>query len=152
MLKQLRPDRAEHERTLARGLKDVAAELRLVDAADLIAFIRTGRFGNVRSLVEASTEMYFKPGILSFRDSGAVTVRWNGEPSIVLDMEFRHPAVDVFFQLVLEAQEAGVEIEYISFNDPSADAESDARRLVEALASARFSPLPLELPEDNLRA
>ena len=37
MLKQVRQDHADHERALAQGLKEVAAELRLVDAADLVA-------------------------------------------------------------------------------------------------------------------
>jgi len=152
MLKPLREDQAEHEKVLARGLKEVAAELRLVDAADLVAFIRTGRFGNVRSLVNASTEMYFKPGMMSFRQSGDVTVCWNGEPSIVLNMEFRHPAVDVFFQLVLEARQAGVEIEYISFNRQSDEPAEHTRLLAEAIANARFSPLAADLSADRLEA
>ncbi|MGF1621493.1 MAG: hypothetical protein ACFCUR_12865 [Rhodomicrobiaceae bacterium] len=141
MLKPFREDQAEHEKVLARGLKEVAAELRLVDAADLIAFIRTGRFGNVRSLVNASTEMYFKPGMMSFRQSGDVSFCWDGAPSIVLNMEFRHPAVDVFFQLVLEARQAGVEIEYISFTRQSDEPGEHTRLLAEAIANARFSPL-----------
>ena len=152
MLKPFREDQAEHEKVLARGLKEVAAELRLVDAADLIAFIRTGRFGNVRSLVNASTEMYFKPGMMSFRQSGDVTFCWNGEPSIVLNMEFRHPAVDVFFQLVLEAQQAGIEIEYISFNRRSDDPDENTRLLTEAIANARFSPLAMDLPANGIGA
>ncbi len=141
MLKPFLEDQAEHEKILAHALKEVAAELRLVDAADLIAFIRTGRFGNVRSLVAASTEMYFKPGMMSFRLSGDVMFCWNGEPSILLDMEFRHPAVHVFFQLVLEAQQAGVEIEYMSFS-PRLDAPGEHTRLLaEAIANARYSPI-----------
>jgi hypothetical protein len=85
--------------------------------------------------------MYFKPGMMSFRQSGDVTFSWNGEPSIMLNMEFRHPAVDVFFQLVLEAREAGVEIEYISFSRQSEEPGEHTRLLAEAIANARFSPL-----------
>lgn len=140
MLKQFRPDNAEHERALAQGLKEVAAELRLIDAADLVAFIRTGQFGNVRSLVNASTEMYFKPGTMSFSHSGHVNLGWSGEPSIALDMEFRHPVVDVFFRLVLEAQQAGVEIEHISFNRETSPLHDSTRQLAEAIAQARFTP------------
>lgn len=152
MLKQFREDHAEQERILACGLKEVAAELRLVDAADLVAYIRAGQFGNVRSLVEASTEMYFKPGMMSFRQSGNVDLCWSGEPSIVLDMEFRHPAVDVFFQLVLESQEAGVEIEYISFNCQSADPREDVKRLSKAICDARFTPPSTDLPLEKAQA
>ena len=146
MLKQLRLDHAQNERVLALGLKEVAAELRLIDAADLVAYIRTGMFGNVSSLVNASTEMYFKPGMMCFRQSGSVNLGWSGEPSIVLDMEFRHPAVDVFFQLVLEDHHAGVEIEYISFNREAANPDDNTRRLMEAITHARFAPPSAEPP------
>jgi hypothetical protein len=141
MLKQCRQDQAECEMVLALGLKEVAAELRLVDAADLVAFIRTGQFGNVRSLVNASTEMYFKPGTVSFAESGDVSLSWAGEPSIMLNMEFRHVRVNVFFRLLLESEQAGVEIEYISFGCQSADPRENARRLIDAIAEARFTPV-----------
>jgi hypothetical protein len=140
MLKQCRADRAEHEKVLALGLKEVAAELRLVEAADLVAYIHTERFGNVQSLVDASTEMYFKPGTMSFRQSGRVKLSWNREPAVVLDMKFRHPAVDIYFQLLLEAEEAGVEIDYIAFHEPP-DCAGDTQRLIDALANARFTPI-----------
>jgi hypothetical protein len=140
MLKQCREDRAEHEEALAAGLREVAAELRLVEAADLVAYIRTGRFGNVRSLVDAATEMYFKPGTVAFGQSGNVNLTWSGEPSIVLNMEFRNRRVNVFFRLVIEAQEAGVEIEYISFGGGRANSPDDTRILIDAIADARFAP------------
>ena len=138
MLKQVRQDHAAQERILAQGLREVAAELRLVDAADLVAFIRTGKFGSLRSLVSAATEMYFLPGMMSLRNSGNVTLGWTGEPSIALDMNFRHPAVEVHFQLVLEPRQAGVEIEYISFSHKSAGPRENAQRLEAAIANARF--------------
>ncbi|HEY7646363.1 MAG TPA: hypothetical protein VH858_15070 [Hyphomicrobiales bacterium] len=140
MLKQCREDQAEHEMALAAGLKEVAAELRLLEAADLVAFIRTGRFGNVQSLVDAATEMYFKPGTVCFGQSGSVNLSWSGEPSVVLNMEFHHRRVDVYFRLTLEAEEAGVEIEYISFGNQPTDRLDTTRRLIAAIADARFAP------------
>jgi hypothetical protein len=140
MLKQCCEDQAEHEKVLAAGLKEVAAELRLVEAADLVAFIRTGRFGNVRSLVDAATEMYFKPGTVFFGQSGNVNLSWGGEPSIVLNMEFHHRRVDVYFRLMLEARQAGVEIEYISFGSQPCDRRDTTRKLIDAIADARFAP------------
>jgi hypothetical protein len=139
MLKQCRQYHDEREMALALALKEVAAELRLIDAVDLVAFIRTAQFGNVRSLVNASTEMYFKPGTMSFAESGDVSLSWTGEPSIVLDMQFRHSRVDVFFRLLLESEQAGVEIEYISFSGKSPDPVENTRRLIDAIADARFA-------------
>lgn len=138
MLKQCYEFAAEREMVLAEGLKEVAAELRLIDAADLVAYIRTGQFANVRSLVNSSTEMYFKPGTVSFGLSGIVDLNWGREPSIVLDMEFRHRMVNVFFKLLLENQQAGVEIEYISFDNTAQDPREDTRQLIDAIADARI--------------
>ena len=132
-------------RLLSR-LKEVAAELRLIEAVDLVAFIRTGQFGNVRSLVNASTEMYFKPGTMSFAESGDVSLNWTGEPSVVLNMEFHHRRVDVFFRLMLESEQAGVEIEYISFNgkspDPAGGYAAAGRCHRRRALRARGSPAP----------
>ena len=139
MLKQCRQYHDEREMALALALKEVADELRLIDALDLVAFIRTGQFGNVRSLVNASTEMYFKPGTMSFADSGDVTLNWTGEPAVVLNMQFRHGMVDVFFRLLLESEQAGVEIEYMSFSGESPDPAEDTRHLIDAIADARFA-------------
>ena len=139
MLKQCRQYHDECEMALAHALKEVAAELRLIDAVDLVAFIRTEQFGNVRSLVNASTEMYFKPGTMSFADSGDVSLKWTGEPSIVLNMQFHHRRVDVFFRLLLESEQAGVEIEYISLSGRSPDPAENTKRLIEAIADARFA-------------
>ena len=66
MLRQGSAHAHEREKVLADGMKEVAAELRLIDPADLVAFIRTERYGNIRTLVNAATELYFKPGIISF--------------------------------------------------------------------------------------
>jgi hypothetical protein len=128
----------EREKVLAEGLKEVAAELRLIDPADLVAFIRTERYGNIRTLVNSATEMYFKPGTISFGPAGHVDLRWDGNPSISLDMEFRHQRIDVFFRLLLESTEAGVDIHYISFGGGALDSEENTVRLALAIADARF--------------
>ncbi|MEJ2118359.1 MAG: hypothetical protein P8Y36_10880 [Alphaproteobacteria bacterium] len=138
MLRQSSEYTHEHEKALADGVREIASELRLIDAADLIAFLHTGQFGNLRSLINASTEMYFKPGSVSFGLSGWACVNWDSPPRIVLNMEFHHRKVDVFFRLVLENEEAGVEIDYISFGNKGVPAEETGRRLTDAIADARI--------------
>jgi hypothetical protein len=138
MLKQGNQYKLEREKVLADGLRDVAAELRLIEATDLVAFIRTGQFGNVCNLVSSSTEMYFKPDTVKFARSGDVSLEWGGTPSIILDMEFQHQRVNVFFRLLLETLQAGVEIDYIDFEDGSPDPDENTRRLAEAIADARL--------------
>jgi len=140
MLKQGRDYSREREKALAEGLRDVATELRLIDPADLIAFIRTEQFGNLRTLVNSSTEMFFKPGTITFGLSGEVDLPWGCAPTISLDMEFHHFNVSAYFRLVLRSLQAGIEISYVSFEGGSEDPDKNTARLIDAIEDARLVP------------
>ena len=75
---------AEIERTLGAGLKDLASELRLIDATDFAAFIRIGHMANLRSLVQSSAELHFKPGTLELAELGEIELGWFKPPLITL--------------------------------------------------------------------
>lgn len=141
MLKQGKDFSREREKALANGLRDVASELRLVDPADFIAFIRTEQFGNIRNIVNSSTEMFFKPGTITFGQSGEVDLPWGHAPSILLDMEFHHFNVSAYFRLVLQSFRAGVDITYVSFEGGSDDPDKNTQRLIEAIDDARIVPV-----------
>jgi hypothetical protein len=143
MLKQGNTYTLQREKALADGLRDVAAELRLIDATDLIAFLRTEQFANIAQLVNSSSELYFKPNTLSFGRSGDVHLKWGEAPAVGLDMEFHHRGVAVYFRLLLQALQAGVDIHYISFAESSAVPEDNTALLVQAIADARLTPIPL---------
>ena len=142
MLKQGKDYSREREKALADGLADVATELRLIDPADFIAFIRTEQFGNLRNLVNSSTEMFFKPGTITFGLSGDIDLPWGCVPCISLDMEFHHLNVSAYFRLVLQTPQAGVEISYVSFEGGSTDPDRNTARLIEAIEDARLPPVP----------
>ena len=133
----------EREKALADGLRDVASDLRLIDAADLIAFIRTEQFANIGNLVNSSTELYYKPGTLGFGQSGDIDLKWGQTPTVALDMEFRHKQVSVYFRLLLQALQAGIEINYIRSRLLQPTRREHAR-LVEAIAAARVTPIPCD--------
>ena len=141
MQKQGRDYTHERERALAEGIKEVASELRLIDAVDFVAFIRTEQFANIGNLVSSSTELYFKPDTIKFGFSADIDLQWGGTPSISLDMEFHHMRVNVYFRILLEALRAGVEIDYITFDGGSENPDQNTLRLVEAIANARLAPL-----------
>lgn len=141
MLKQGKDFSREREKAIADGLIDVASELRMIDPADFIAFIRTEQFGNIRNLVNSSTEMFFKPGTITFGLSGEVDLPWGYAPSISLDMEFHHLNVSAYFRLVLQSLYAGVEISYVSFEGGSDDPDRNTQRLIEAIEDARIVPI-----------
>jgi hypothetical protein len=130
----------EREHALAEGIREVASELRLIDAVDFIAFIRTEQFANISNLVSSSTELYFKPDTIRFGLSGDVDLEWGSTPTVSLDMEFHHMKVNVYFRLMLEALHAGVEIDYITFDDGSSDPDVNTQRLRDAIAAARLAP------------
>ncbi|HJZ44846.1 MAG TPA: hypothetical protein VJ233_14085 [Hyphomicrobiaceae bacterium] len=142
----------EREKALADGLRDVASDLRLIDAADLIAFIRTEQFANIGNLVNSSTELYYKPGTLNFGQSADLDVKWGGTPTIALDMEFHHMQVSVYFRLLLEALQAGIEINYISFDGAPVDPMENTERLIAAIADARFAPLVCARQDERVHA
>lgn len=138
MLKQGNDFLRDRECALAESLREVAAELRLIEPADFVAFIRTEQFANIRTLVNSSTEMFFKPGTIRFGASADIFLGWGRPPSVMLDMEFHHRQIDVYFRLLLESLSAGVEINYISFGTGSNDPEENTRQLRLAVEDARI--------------
>jgi len=141
MLKQGNDYSREREKALADGMRDVASELRLIDPADFIAYIRTEQFGNLRNLVNSSTEMFFKPGTVTFGLSGEVDLPWGAAPCISLDMEFHNLNVSAYFRLVLRSLQAAIEISYVSFEGGSSDPDKNTARLIEAIEDARVAPV-----------
>jgi hypothetical protein len=69
------------------------------------------------------------------------SVRWDSSPTILLDMEFRHAAVSVFFRLVLSQSRAAVEVIDVLFDEADLDQDLKAQRLMNAVADARLPDL-----------
>lgn len=151
MLKQGNDFLREREQALAESLREVAGELRLIDPADFIAYIRAEQFANIRTLVHSSTEMFFKPDTIRFGASADVVVGWGRAPSILLDMEFHHRKVDVYFRLLLEALTAGVEINYIAFQTSESNPDDNTRQLRLAIEDARLERRPRVQAHDRMQ-
>lgn len=125
-------------KAIAEAIKEVAAELRLINVADFIAFIHLEQFGNIRDIVNSSMELYFKHGTLSYGCSADYELEWDRPPAIFLDMDFRHRQISISFNLVLRACHAAVAIRSISFDAPSSDPEENTRDLIAAIADAKL--------------
>jgi hypothetical protein len=126
-------------KAIAEGIKDVAAELRLTNVADLISFIHLEQFNNIKDLVNSSMELYFKHGTLSYGCFADYELEWDQPPSIYLDLDFRHHEVAVTFNLALRASHASVSIRAISFGTGSDGTDQDTLRLVAAIADAKLA-------------
>jgi hypothetical protein len=137
----MQPARIDHafarEKILAESIRDVAADLRLIDLADLVAHLKTLQIASVGVLVESSVEMWFKRETLTFGHSGDVVLSWDAQPQVLFDMEFHHMSVHVYFRLVLEAKRAGVDISFVAFDCAASDPELNTRRLAAAFLDAR---------------
>jgi hypothetical protein len=126
------------EQIVADALVDVASELRLTDAAELILMIRGDQAANLADLVNSSTELFFKSGTLRYALSASFRSPWDATPVVEIDMEFRHAAVCAFFRLKIGQRRAGVEIIDILFDEKGLDEIAKAERLSAALDSARL--------------
>ncbi len=127
----------DREFALALAMKDVAAELRLVDPADYVGYVRMEQYSNLEDIINSSSELLFQPGSLTFGWGADVRLAWGERPRIFLDMEFHHQAVNVFFSLGLGAEVDSVAIRMITFTAPDSEPLVNTGQLISALNSAR---------------
>ena len=78
------------------------------------------------------------PGTLRLGHGCDAHVTWSGSPRISLDLELRPQGATVYFTLELSADNAGVEVNYVAFDNPSDDPEVNSRYLAEALQASRI--------------
>jgi hypothetical protein len=132
------PHTASREAIVAEAIKDVVSELRLVDAADYIAFIRLEHFSTVSDIVDSAAELFFMPGTLRLGHGGEAHVSWAEPPRIVLDLELRPAGATVYFALSLEDEAASVEVNYVAFDKPDPDPQRNTDFLIDAIDGARI--------------
>jgi len=123
---------------VAEAVKDLVGELRLVDVADYIAFIRLEHFATVSDIVDSAAELFFMPGTLKLGHGGEAHVGWAEPPRIVLDLELRPSGATVYFALSLEDEVASVEVNYVAFDRPDPDPQRNTAFLVAAIDGARI--------------
>ncbi len=129
---------AEREEILARAISPVAAELRLIDAGDLISLLKFEYYSSLSDLVDSAAELYFHPGTVYFGIGGDFKLDWDTYPSITLDLEIKPKGVTIYAQLLLGKDHAGVNINYINFQNPSSDPNENTAFLADSLRHAAF--------------
>jgi hypothetical protein len=132
------PGLSEREKILGDAVKSVAAELRLVDLDVLARFVHLEQHANISDLVVSSCELFFKEGTLIYGSRAQLDLKWGEIPNLVLDLEFSHQGVHVFFGLSLRPLVAAVDIHAVTFDGPARSPEQNTRRLIEALEDARI--------------
>ncbi len=132
------PHAKSRELIVAKAIEQVVDELRLIDVADYIAFIRLEHFACLSDLVDSAVELFFLPGTLRLGHGGEAHVDWSGSPRIVLDLELRPPGVTVYFQLTLSEERSSVSVNYVSFEKPGENPEHNTALLETVIEEARI--------------
>lgn len=135
----------EREKILAQAISPIATELRLLDAGDLISLLRLECYGSIADLVSSAAELFFHPGTVSFGSGGEYRLEWDGQPEVILDLEIKPRGLSIYARLSLTDKMAGVEIDHISFQNPSDDPDENTRFLSRSLHDARYIRQPTAL-------
>lgn len=132
------PYSEQREIIVAEAINVVATELRMLDPADLISLLRFECYGSISDLVASAAELFYHPGTINFGAGGEYVLDWEGSPTITLDMELKPKGATVYAQLTLAAHYASVEINHISFANPSSCPDENTDFLRNALEAAKF--------------
>lgn len=129
---------SEREAIVFQNVREMAKDLRYVDVADYVAFVRCERLGNIADIVNSAAELFFYPDTMRFGHGGEVELGWNTPPKVTLDLEFSNLGVNVFFQLMLSDETMRVDLRHLSFAEPSPNAIENTQLLAAAFANARI--------------
>lgn len=135
------PDVNAYEEVLACNIKDVIADFCLTDA-DIIRFYASKQLhGNMSEIVSSSAELFFKGDTLFYARAADISTGLGHPPCVVLDMEFVHDTVNVYFKLVLGEFSVGVHINRLLLSE-NPESDFDPRSFAKIITSARLRPLP----------
>jgi len=130
------------EEILACNIKDVIADFCLTDTEIIRFYADNQLHGNMGEMVTSSAELYFKGETLSYGHFAHVRDGREDTSCIVLDMEFMHDSVTVFFQLIFEKSYIGVKISEVLLDPTFCKSELNPGSFERILSSARLRPLP----------
>ena len=139
-------DLNQYSTVLEENLNGVAEDLRTIDLADLVSYIRFGSYATIEDLLHSSSELFFQHGALNFAWTAGVDMPWGELPTVTMGMEFRLRAVSVFFDLSLRAFDQTVKVCGILFEEPVRNPQEKISRLSDAIAEVRLPEQPERRP------
>lgn len=105
----------ELEPHVARAISSLAAELRLVDISDYIAYLRMEQYGCVADIVRDAADLYFTPGYVDFAMDGEVSAEWGSAPEVTLMLVINSARAKAHVALKLCEQHAEIKLGYVNF-------------------------------------
>ena len=130
------------EEVLACNIKDVIADFCLTDAEIIRFYADNQLHGNMDEMMASSAELYFKGETLSYGYVAHVSSEREDSSCVVLDMEFVHDSITVFFQLIFGNYYIGVKISEVILDATFHKYDFNLSSFERILSSARLRPLP----------
>lgn len=134
----------ELEPHVAAAIASLAAELRLVDIGDYIAYLRMEQFECIADIVREASELYFTPGFIEFGMDGEASADWGTAPEVTLMLVINSARATAHVALKLCTDHAEVKLGYVNFNSALENHRDRASLLVDDIAynMIRFRKLP----------
>ena len=125
----------EIEPHVAAAIANLAAELRLVDIGDYIAYLRMERFGCIADIVREASELYFTPGFVEFAMEGEASADWGTAPEVTLMLVINSARAKAHVALKLCTEHAEVKLGYVSFDTAFEEHQDRVRLLIDDIAN-----------------
>jgi hypothetical protein len=130
------------EEVLACNIKDVIADFCLADSEIIKFYADNQLHGNMDEMLTSSAELFFKGETLSYGHVAHVRTVRGDQSCVVLDMEFVHDSVTVFFQIIFGDYYIGVKISRVLLDPTFERSEFNLSSFARIVSSARLRPLP----------
>ncbi len=130
----------ELEPHVASAIANLAAELRLVDISDYIAYLRMEQFGCIADIVHDASELYFTPGFVRFDMDGEASADWGAPPEVTLMLVINSARAKTHVALKLCTDHAEVKLGYVSFAAALEGRHDRVDLLVEDIAANMVRP------------
>lgn len=124
----------ELEPHVAAAIASLAAELRLVDISDYIAYLRMEQFGCIADIVREASELYFTPGFVEFGMDGEASADWGTTPEVTLMLVINSARATAHVALKLCTEHAEVKLGYVNFDSAFEERQDRANLLVDDIA------------------
>ena len=112
----IEPNYKDHEPVVADALTGFIQELRLIELADFVAYLRLERHVPLAEMVAAAAEMFLAPQFLELGEGSYATLDWSEHPSVCLNLVMNTAGATIYLTLTLREDRANVAINYIAYH------------------------------------
>lgn len=133
----------ELEAAIAEALARVAADLRLVDIGDFIAYLRLEQYSCLTDIVQNAAELYFTPGYVEFAGEGEISAEWGQAPEVTLMLVINSMKATAYVALKLCEDHAEIKLDYVNFSVPFEHDSDRVNLLIEDITANMIGYRPI---------